>query len=131
LDLRNNKITEIKQFKVLKQLQHLYLGFNNLSKWEDDKDSTQKSIFNTSKIEDDDFSKNLFEIRDIKYIPPKNTSQFLIKELKTKTNPIDYFAESSWMLVTNNKEFEIFKLNESGKIMWIQKRRNRIFSNQI
>ncbi|MHA2183576.1 MAG: leucine-rich repeat domain-containing protein [Promethearchaeota archaeon] len=145
LDLRNNKITEIKQFKVLKQLQHLYLGFNMLSKGKNDWNLTQENIFDPTKIEDNDnidsmfnfffdnkpskasINKKLFEIRDIKYVPPKYNFQFLSKELRTSTNPIDHFAESTWMLISNNKEFEVFQLSKSGKIDWIQKRRNRIF----
>ncbi|MHA2119821.1 MAG: leucine-rich repeat protein [Promethearchaeota archaeon] len=149
LDLRNNKITTIKQFKILKQLQHLYLGFNKLLKIEDNENPNQKNMLNMSKIEDNDnidslfdffyvknppknlIDKKLVEIKDIKYLNPKLKSQFLVKELRAIVDPIDYFAASSWMIFHNNSEFEIFQLNKSGEVVWIQKRRSRIMPNQI
>ena len=142
LDLRNNKITAIKQLNILKQLQHLYLGFNRISITEN---AEQKSILDNFYIEENNISnspfdffynyksrehsdnKKLLEISDIKFMPELFKSPSLLKELKLISNPLDFFSSSSWTVIWKNNEFEIFQLSKSGKITWIQRRRNQYF----
>ncbi|MFW9881857.1 MAG: hypothetical protein ACFFG0_53010, partial [Candidatus Thorarchaeota archaeon] len=70
----------------------------------------------------------LLEIRDIKFTPELFKSQFILKELRLISNPIDYFTDSSWSIIWKNNDFEIFRISKSGKITWIQRRRERKIS---
>lgn len=142
LDLRNNKIIAIKQLKILKQLKHLYLGFNRISKIENAEILNHKNTLETLSIEENDIpnspfeffykyksrkssAKKLLEIGGIKFMPVLHKSQSLIKDLKLINHPIDYFTRSSWMLIWNNNEFEIFRFSKDGEITWVQRRRKQ------
>jgi Leucine-rich repeat (LRR) protein len=142
LDLRNNKITAIRQLNILKQLQHLYLGFNRISIKQD---ADQKSILDNLNIEENNISnspfdffynytsrensdnKKLLELSDIKFMPESFKSPSLLKELKLISNPLQFFSSSSWIVIWKNNEFEIFQFSKSGKITWVQRRRNQYF----
>ena len=60
-------------------------------------------------------------------MPELFKSPSLLKELKLISNPLDFFSSSSWTVIWKNNEFEIFQLSKSGKITWIQRRRNQYF----
>ena len=140
LDLRNNKIEEIRELNILKQLQHLYLGFNRISIIEN---TENKSILDTLSIEGNKISNSPFdffynykarknsskkkfnEIIDIKFMPEIFKSQSSLKELQLISNPINYFTSSSWVIMSKNNEFEIFRISKSGKITWVQRRRKQ------
>ncbi|MFX1377043.1 MAG: leucine-rich repeat domain-containing protein [Promethearchaeota archaeon] len=143
LDLRNNKISAIKQLNILKQLQHLYLGFNridikeitgnkkildNLSTKENNISYSPFDFFYNFKSRKSSINKRSLEISDIKFIPESFKSQSLLKELKLISNPIEFFTNSSWIVLWKNNEFEIFQFSKSGKITWIQRRRRQFLS---
>jgi Leucine-rich repeat (LRR) protein len=139
LDLRNNKISAIKQLNILKQLKHLYLGFNRISIVEN---NDNNGLLDTLRIEGKNSSKSPFdffynykshrnsvnnkriELNDIKFFPKLFKSQSIFKELKMIDNPINFFTSSSWIITWKNNDFEIFHVSKSGKITWIQRRRN-------
>ncbi|MFW9940627.1 MAG: leucine-rich repeat domain-containing protein [Candidatus Thorarchaeota archaeon] len=140
LDLRNNKISAIRQLNILKQLKHLYLGFNRISIIEN---NDNNKILDTLSIEGKNISNSPFdffynykshgnsvhkkhlELNDIKFMSKLFKSQSVFKELKMTDNPINYFTSSSWIITWKNNDFEIFQVSKSGKITWIQRRRNQ------
>jgi len=140
LDLRNNKISTIRELNILKQLKHLYLGFNRISIVEgndhnrilDKLNIEGKNISNSPfdffysyKSHKNSVNKKQIELNDIKFMPKLFKSQSLIKELKMTDNPLNYFTNSSWIITWKNNDFEIFQVSKSGKINWIQRRRNQ------
>ncbi len=141
LDLRNNKIKNVKGLEKIKKLLHLYIGFNQISNIEDidilkhikvlDIKNTE-GLFIPNSLWDiypnqlknmEKLKKNNIKIRDIKYVFKKFDSQSTIKELSKVGNPLEFFTNSSWMIILKNNEFEIFRLDCLGDIKWIQRRK--------
>ncbi|MFX1568260.1 MAG: leucine-rich repeat domain-containing protein [Promethearchaeota archaeon] len=139
LDLRNNKIQNIKGLEELKKLQHLYIGFNPII------DDINIDLLNHIKVLDIKNTEGLFipekiwnvypdesklreelflnqnKIRDIKFIYEKFDSQSILREMSKKRNPLEFFTNSSWMVIWKNNEYELFRLSILGDIKWIQR----------
>ena len=135
LDLRHNNITEIKGLKKLKNLQHLYLGFNSIKEdykngffkylnIQDIKNTTNVDVpdslgevYSHKEIDRELLNKQLHDFKDIKFNPRSFNSISLFKELKSITNPLNYFTDSSWILIWKSNEYELFRLSRLGKII--------------
>ncbi len=148
LDLRNNKITKINGLDKLTKLQLLYVGFNQVLEIEEierlkhikvldlknaEGSFIQKSLWDVfqQKIgEKDDLIKRSVEIRDIKFIPKILGMQSIFKELSHVKEYIEYFTDSSWMIVLKNNEYQTFKLSSLGRIKWLQRRKNQVIKIQ-
>jgi len=139
LDLRNNIIKNVKGLEELKKLQHLYIGFNPIS------DDINIDILSHIKILDIKNTEGLFipekmwdiypnelkfreeltsyqnKIRDIKFIYEKFDSQSIIREISKERNPLEFFTNSSWMVIWKNNEYDLFRLSILGDIKWIQR----------
>ncbi|NVM36569.1 MAG: leucine-rich repeat domain-containing protein [Candidatus Lokiarchaeota archaeon] len=148
LDLRNNKITKIGGLDKLTKLQHLYIGFNQISGIEEierlkhvkvlDIKNTERSFIRKSlwdafpqKInETNDLIKKSVEIRDIKFNPKLFGSQSIFKELSNVKEYNEYFTDSNWTIILKTNQYQTFKLSNSGKIKWLQRRKNQIIKIQ-
>jgi len=148
LDLRHNNITEIKGLEKLKNLQHLYLGFNSIKedyktgffkylKIQDIKNTTNVNVpdslgevYSHKEIDRELLNKQLQDFKDIKFISSSFNSILLFKELNSITNPLNYFTDSSWIVIWRSNEYEIFRLSRLGKIIWSQTRNFRKLKNQ-
>jgi len=148
LDLRNNNIIKIRGLDKLTKLQHLYIGFNQISKIKEierlkhvkvldiknaEGSFIQKSLWDVypQKIDKtDDLIKRSVKIRDIKFIPKLFGTQSIFKELDHVKDIIEYFTDSSWMIILKNNEYQTFKLRNIGKIQWLQRRKNQVIKIQ-
>ncbi|TKJ21376.1 MAG: hypothetical protein CEE43_09540 [Promethearchaeota archaeon Loki_b32] len=148
LDLRNNKIKRVKGLENLMKLEHLYIGFNQISEIEEiemfnhikvldiknnEENFIGKSLWDVypDKINEiDDLIKQSVKIRDIKFILKRFESESILKELGHVKDYIEYLTNSSWMIVLNNNKYQTFKLSKSGRIDWLQRRKNQVFKIQ-
>ncbi len=139
LDIRNNKIIDVKGLEKLKKLQHLYIGFNQIP------DIANTDILKHIKVLDIKNAEGVFipnslwdiypeklkipsiNVRDIKFIHKKFDSQSIIEEISNANNHVDFFTDSSWIVIWNNNEYEIFKLSRLGDIKWIQRSKKTYF----
>ena len=67
-------------------------------------------------------------MRDLKFVPDKFKSQTIVKELSNVDDHIEFLANSSWMIISKNNEYEIFRLSKLGDIKWILRSKKRKFS---
>ncbi len=145
LDVRNNKIKDVKGLEKLKKLQHLYIGFNEIS------DIKDKDILKNIKVLDIKNTEEFFipnslwdvfpdklknveklripsvKVRDIKFFHKKVDSQSIVGEISNANDYLEFFTDSSWMIVWNNNEYEIFRLSKLGDIKWLQRSKKTYF----
>lgn len=143
LDLRHNKITEIKGLEKLKKLQYLYFGFNRIRqgfntdslnhiKILDLKNTTNINVpysfgevYKHEELDEFLLKENFSSFKDIIFTPNLFKSISFLKELKLSNNPLEYFTNSSWIIIWKNNESELFQLSKLGKITWLQKSKSR------
>ena len=143
LDLRNNRITQIKGLEKLRKLRYLYLGFNRIKnagnfellehlKILDIKNAEESFIpdilrenYDPKVRSDYSLENRLAGIKDIKFRSISFNSTSLSEEKELVDDPLEYFTDSSWIIIWKNNEVEIFRISRLGNITWLIKNRRR------